>query len=66
MNDGLLDLSWAEDPAINGLIGIAKALDKCKKGAIHAYDGQFKFKRGKKLTIKFLGKLGKDNENRGE
>ena len=66
MNDGLLALSWAEDPQINSLVGIAKGMDKAKKGAVHAYDGTFRFKRGKKLKISFLGRLGKNNENRTE
>jgi len=47
-------------------MGIAKGLEKAKKGALHAYDGTFKFKRGRKLTIKFLGRLGKEDEARVE
>jgi diacylglycerol kinase family enzyme len=46
INDGLLDISWIEPEM--GLCGVAKNMDKAKKGGLHAYDdGVFRFRRGK-------------------
>jgi len=56
MNDGLLDFSWIEDEGTMGLLGIAGALDKAKKGGIHTFDSTFRFKRGMSLKLNFLGK----------
>lgn len=47
MNDGMLDLIWIQDPAINNLMGVGAYMDKCKKGGIQAYDHQSKYLRGK-------------------
>ena len=43
------------------LFGVAGMLDKAKKrGAIHAYDNQTTFNRGKRARIEFTGKVGID------
>jgi hypothetical protein len=55
INDGLLDISWIEQEAIMGLCGVAATMDKAKKGGIHAYDGNFRFRRGKTVKVSFKG-----------
>ena len=40
MNDGLIDITWVSDPAINNLMGVAGMLgDAKKRGGIQAYKG---------------------------
>jgi diacylglycerol kinase family enzyme len=56
INDGLLDFGWIEDEDTMGLLGIAGALDKAKKGGIHTFEGKFRFKRGKTLKLSWKGK----------
>ena len=56
VNDGLLDFCWIEDEGTMGLLGIAGALDKAKKGGTHTYDNTFRFKRGKTLKLSYLGR----------
>lgn len=60
MNDGLVDICWIHDERIMGLFGVAGMLDKAKtKGAIHAYDNQTTFTRGKKLRVDYNGLRGR-------
>jgi len=60
MNDGLVDICWIHDENIMSLFGVAGMLDKAKtKGAIHAYDNQTTFTRGKRLRIDFNGLRGR-------
>ena len=47
MNDGLIDVTWISDPAINNLMGVAGMLGDAKKsGGSQAYKGQNTYKRG--------------------
>ena len=40
MNDGLVDVTWVNDPRVMKLIGIATMLDEAKKGqGTQAYKG---------------------------
>jgi hypothetical protein len=32
INDGMVDLTWISDPAVNNLGGVASVLDKAKNG----------------------------------
>jgi len=51
VNDGMVDLTWISDPAVNNLGGVASVLDKAKNGGIQAYDGQSKYIRGKQIVV---------------
>ena len=65
INDGLLDLTWIQDESIMGLCGVAKTMGQAKAGATHAYDGTFRFRRGKSCTINFTGKKAKKQPKEG-
>ena len=55
LNDGLLDFTWISNEETMGFFGIAGALGKAKDGGLQAYDGTFRFKRGKSMKISYLG-----------
>lgn len=38
LNDGIADIFWTSDPAVNNLSGVAGAMDKAKKGGAHVND----------------------------
>ena len=57
VNDGLCDVTWISDPAINTLIGMAGLLIDAKKhGGVQAYKGQNTYMRGKKIRLVFQGR----------
>ena len=59
MNDGLCDVTWISDPAINNLMGVAGMLGDAKKhGGTQAYKGQNSYMRGKQIKLEFLGRPG--------
>lgn len=62
INDGMADITWISDPAINCLTGVADAMDKAKAGGVHVYDHWSMFMRGKKIVTKFKGKLNKPQQ----
>ena len=56
INDGLADVTWISDPAINNLCGVAGMLSDAKKrGGVQAYKGQNTYMRGKQIKILFKG-----------
>jgi diacylglycerol kinase family enzyme len=56
VNDGMLDIIWTSDPAVNNLMGVSGLMDKAKAGGIHVYDHQSKCFRGKQIIARFKGK----------
>jgi len=66
MNDGLIDVTWISDPAINNLTGVAGMLGDAKKhGGIQAYKGQNTYMRGRQIKVVFLGRPGATEEFNG-
>ena len=52
MNDGLIDVTWISNRAVNKLTGVAGLIgDAKKRGGIQAYKGDMTFMRGKQLRI---------------
>jgi diacylglycerol kinase family enzyme len=63
MNDGLLDVTWISDPAINNLFGVAGMLGDAKKhGGTQAYKGQNTYMRGREVKVVFRGRDGATEE----
>ena len=56
VNDGLVDITWLNDPALNCLTGVVGMLDKAKAGGVQVYDHQNKYFRGKQITFKYKGR----------
>lgn len=34
VNDGIVDITWTADAAVNSLSGVANAMEKAKKGGV--------------------------------
>jgi diacylglycerol kinase family enzyme len=68
MNDGMVDATWIHDPRTQSLTGVAGMLDKAsKKGGIQIYDQTSTYMRGKKITLRFVGKnIRNQREDYGE
>jgi len=63
MNDGLIDVTWISDPAVNNLMGVAGLLGDAKKhGGSQAYKGQNTYMRGRKIRVTFGGRTGATEE----
>ena len=63
MNDGLVDVTWISDPAINNLMGVAGMLGDAKKsGGTQAYKGQNTYMRGQKIRVVYKGRDGHTEE----
>lgn len=63
INDGLCDVTWISDPAINNLTGIASMLGDAKKhGGSQVYKGQNTYMRGKQIRLVFKGRPGATEE----
>ena len=59
MNDGLIDITWIDDPALQSLLGVAAMLDEAKSGAgIQAYRGTSVYMRGRKIKVSFKNRVG--------
>ena len=59
LNDGLVDVTWINDPAINNLMGVAGMLDDAgKRGGAQAYKGQNTYMRGRKVRAVYKGRDG--------
>ena len=59
INDGLCDVTWISDPAINNLMGVAGMLGDAKKhGGTQAYKGQNTYMRGRKIKVDYRGRVG--------
>ena len=57
INDGLVDIIWADHPDYESLMGIAQLLDQAKKGAgSQAYSGKCRYMRGRKIKMTFKGR----------
>ena len=57
MNDGLVDVTWMNDPRLMKLLGVATMLDEAKKGqGTQAYKGQNVYMRGRKIKVTFNGR----------
>lgn len=52
LNDGLIDITWIEDPAYQGTFGVTGVLsDASGNEGIQAYKGHSKYVRGRKIRI---------------
>lgn len=52
INDGLIDITWIEDPAWQGTFGVTGVMsDAGGKGGIQAYKGHSQYVRGRKIRI---------------
>lgn len=57
MNDGLVDITWADHPDYESLLGVAGLLDEAKKGqGTQAYSGKSRYMRGRKIKLTFKGR----------
>lgn len=52
INDGLIDITWIEDPAYQGSLGVSGVMsDARSNGGIQAYGGHSQYVRGRKIRI---------------
>ena len=52
MNDGLIDITWIEDPAWQGTFGVTGVMSDARgQGGIQAYKGHSQYVRGRKIRI---------------
>ena len=59
LNDGLIDVTWISNPAVNKLTGVAGMLgDAKKRGGTQVYKGDMAYMRGKQLRIEYKGTQG--------
>ena len=59
MNDGLLDVTWINDPRLQKLTGVAGMLGEAKKGqGTQAYGGNNVYMRGRKVKVTFKDRVG--------
>ena len=59
INDGLVDITWADHPDYQSLLGIADLLTQAKKGqGTQAYNGKSRYMRGRKIKMTFNGRPG--------
>jgi diacylglycerol kinase family enzyme len=65
VNDGMTDITWVSDPALNNLLGVSGVMDKAKKGATQVYDHQNSYYRGKQILLKFKGKVNRKPPQNG-
>ena len=52
MNDGLIDITWIEDPSYQGTMGVTGVMSDARgNGGIQAYKGHSQYMRGRKIRI---------------
>ena len=57
INDGLIDITWVNDPAYSGYWGLSGLMKKASAyGGTHSFDGTCSFLRGKSIKLEFKGR----------
>ena len=53
VNDGLVDITWIDDPRWQGTFGVTGLISDARSKGIQAYKGHSRYMRGRKIKINY-------------